>query len=374
MNYLLVPDKFKGSLTASQVIEALQRGIFKADPGAVFFSALVSDGGDGFIESVANYTPAVYVSCEATDPLGRKIQASYLYDEESGSAYIEMAQTAGLELLRSEDRNPLHTTTYGTGLQIMNALEKGSKQIYIGLGGSATTDAAIGIAMALGYQFLDENDQVLQPVGNNLVNISKIIPPDKELYTEAHIYAINDVNNPLFGTNGAAFVYGPQKGASPSEVEFLDYGLRHLDQIIREQLGKENAEIPGAGAAGGTAYGLMTFLGAEFIGGTKFVLELAGVSQMIAKDHIDYIITGEGKIDGQTLSGKLIHGILELGRAHNIPVIAICGALEADEESLKQAGLSAVLEVRDPSKSLAFNMEHAATLVESSSYEFFKSL
>lgn len=372
MNYLLVPDKFKGSLTSQQVINALSKGILKADPEANLLSALVSDGGDGFLESIAQYTSSKNVSCNAEGPLGEEIQATYLYNLSTKSAYIEMAQTAGLELLAKSERNPMYTSTYGTGLQIKHALDFGAQNIYVGLGGSATNDGGIGIAAALGYQFLDSEQKLLRPVGENLSKISTILKPkDDDLYSKAAIYAINDVNNPLFGPQGASYVYAAQKGASNEEQDLLDLGLQHLDSMVKKQLNLANADIPGAGAAGGTAYGLKTFLGAQFIGGTDFILRIAGVQELLRDQPVDYIITGEGKIDDQTLSGKLIHGILELGKAQKIPVIAVCGALDVDMDSLTREGLSAVVEVRDRLQSLEYNMENAASLVEQAVYNYF---
>ncbi len=372
MDYVLIPDKFKGSLSAQEVIDAISRGICKADPEAKLYSALVSDGGDGFIESIAHYGQYDRIVCDTCDPLGRKIQASYLYEEKTKSAYIEMAQTAGLVLLRESDRNPMCTSTYGTGLQIRHALDKGARHLFIGLGGSATNDAGIGIAAAMGYGFLDAEDRPLDPQGQNLSRIAGIQKPkEPTLYTDAAIYAINDVNNPLYGPKGAAHVYASQKGASDEDILLLDKGLRDLNSLLEKELGASHASVPGAGAAGGTAYGLMSFLGARFLGGTDFVLRVAGVNKILSEHSIDYIITGEGKIDEQTLSGKLIHGVLELGKSHKIPVIAVCGILDTEMDELIKGGLTSVIEVCDPSKPLHYNMENAATLVEQSVCNFF---
>ncbi len=375
MNYLLVPDKFKGSLGAAQVIEALEKGITKADRDARFFSALLSDGGDGFLESIAQNKACEYRKVKASDPLGRSIEADYLFDAKTRTAYIEMAMTAGLELLEATDRNPLYTSTFGTGIQIKHALEEGAEAIYIGLGGSATNDAGMGIAVAMGYRFLDKEDNELEPIGLSLSKVHKIIAPKNSLADHGvEIYAVNDVNNPLYGEQGAAFVYAPQKGADTETVNALDEGLRHLDIQVQRDLGKDQADIPGAGAAGGTAYGLMVFLGAGFIGGTSFVLQTAGIPDLLTKQDIDFIITGEGKIDDQTLSGKLIQGIVELGKTHSVPVVAICGALATSEELLQKHGLQVVIEVGDSEKPLAYNMENASTLVEKAISDYFKEL
>ncbi len=371
MKYLLVPDKFKGSLSAKEVIQALEKGILKADPQAQFYSALLSDGGDGFLDSASHYTAAEKVWVDTQDPLGRPLRADYLFDQQTSTAYVEMARTAGLELLKSSERSPLNTSTYGTGLQIKHALEQGAKKVFVGLGGSATNDAGMGIATAMGYKFLNSSNAVLSPVGASLQDVVQIIvPADNSLFKEARIYAINDVNNPLYGSQGAAYVYAAQKGANEKQIDELDQGLRNLNTRVQQTMALSNAAVPGAGAAGGTAYGLMSFLDADFIGGAKFVLELAGVPALLEKEAVDYIITGEGKIDEQTLRGKLIHGILEQGMAVGVPVIGICGALDANKESLQQLGLADVIEVRDPSRSLEYNMKKAAILVENAIHEF----
>ena len=374
MKFLLVPDKFKGSLTAQEVIEALNRGISKVYPAASTYSALLSDGGDGFLDSVSHYTNAEPVWCETQDPLGRPLKSAYLFDEATNCAYIEMARTAGLVLLKDEERNPLYTTTFGTGLEIKAALERGAKKIFVGLGGSASNDAGMGIASALGFEFRDKNGQILSPVGENLRKVHQIIAPKVKIMSgHVKIYAINDVNNPLYGKEGAAYVYAAQKGADEEQIAYLDRGLEHLDSVVQRSLDKGLANVPGAGAAGGTAYGLMTFLGAEFIGGANFVLELAGVNRLLQNETIDYIITGEGKIDDQTLRGKLIYGILELGKEAGIPVLGVCGALDTEKAALVKEGLKDVIEVRDKTRSLEYNMENAAELIEKEIQNYFNS-
>ncbi|WP_297795447.1 glycerate kinase [uncultured Eudoraea sp.] len=373
MNFLLVPDKFKGSLSAKQVIDAISRSVYVTHPRANIYSVAASDGGEGFLESVRFYMDLESIEINTTDPLGRKIKTEYLLNRQTGEAYIELAKASGLELLKKEERNPLLTSTKGTGIQIKDAVLRGAKKIYIGLGGSATTDAGLGIAAAFDFLLLDELGNSLEPIGKNLSKISTIEPSN---FLKAHknlqIYAVNDVENPLFGPTGAAYVYSAQKGANKEEIIFLDKGLQNLQTIVKRDMGKDYAHLPGCGAAGGAAYGLKTFLNAKFISGTDFLFQLAAIEQLLESNPIDFIITGEGKIDEQTFSGKLIHGILEFGKAHSIPVIAICGTLELDKELCLAKGLHAVLEVRDPSKSLAFNMENAASLIEKSIVQYMK--
>lgn len=371
MHLLLAPDKFKGSLTASEVMDALSMGISKAIPEAIFTRVHASDGGDGFLEAVSQNIETCEIQITTVDPLGRDIQATYLMTADGNDAYIEMARASGLELLKNSERSALKTSTYGTGLLIKDAIRKGAHNVYIGLGGSATNDGGIGVAAALGYHFLDEEGKTIYPSGENLQRIKDIRKPDLKGFENISIFAVNDVNNPLFGNKGAALVYGPQKGADKGGVAQLDKGLENLHLVVKSVLGKDVANLPGAGAAGGVAYGLKSFLGASFISGTQFILELARIPQLLENGKVDYLITGEGKIDSQTLSGKLIHGIIEVAKDYQIPVLAVCGKLEEDRKILLEAGLTDILEIRDPQQTLAYNMAQAAQLIEFAVFQYF---
>jgi glycerate kinase len=277
-----------------------------------------------------------------------------------------------MELLDPTERNPMNCSTLGTGIQIVHAMNRGAKSIYVGLGGSATNDGGTGIAKAMGYKFLNSDDRELQPLGKNLRQIERIeLTEATRQLKEISLYAINDVNNPLYGEQGAAYVYATQKGAGEEEIVLLDEGLRQLDKVMQGQFNISIANEPGAGAAGGTAYGLKAFAKASFISGIDFMLQLAGVEDLLRKHPINYIITGEGRIDEQTLNGKLISGVVRLGKEHDIPVMAVCGKLEISRASLKDEGLYEVLEVREKTKSLEYNMENAFRLVEKSICEFF---
>ncbi|MCX2720068.1 glycerate kinase [Lentiprolixibacter aurantiacus] len=373
MNFLLLPDKFKGSLTAKQLIQSLTKGILKAIPGAGFHSLIASDGGDGFLDAISEYRETEVITTETVDPLGRKITSTMLVDPSKGEAYIEMAKASGLVLLAEEERSASKTSSRGTGIQIREAMRRGFRKIYVGLGGSATNDAGMGMAYEVGYRFLDEKGDSLKPIGANLalvhkINREQVIPELRD----TRVFAVNDVNNPLYGPFGAAAVYAAQKGANRQEIELLDRGLQHLDYQVRTQMGFEYADLPGTGAAGGAAYGLKCFLNAEFITGTAFILDLAKIPRLLRTRKFDYILTGEGKIDSQTLSGKWINGVMELGRAFEIPVVAICGRLEVSPEELKKAGLTAVIEAGNRNKPLEYNMSRAAELVESAVYKYFK--
>ena len=374
MKFLLIPDKFKGSLSAEEVIRTLENGILSASPGSECFAVLASDGGDGFLEAIARYKPVEKIVHSTSDPLGRELQANYLFNARSAEAYVELAQASGLVLLKERERSALRSSTYGTGIQVRHAIEIGATTVYIGLGGSATNDGGTGIARALGYRFLDNSGKELAPRGENLIKMASInadgVSPGMK---HVSLIAVNDVTNPLYGPEGAAHVYAAQKGATAVEIAKLDEGLRHLDSLVSRELGKKLAQIPGTGAAGGTSYGLRAFFGAAFLGGTQFVLQMAGIPELLRKHKIDFMLTGEGKIDRQTLSGKLISGVLELGLQNQIPVIALCGKLEVGAEELKAAGITDVIEVSERDRSLQYNMTHAKRLLHDAAYHYFKN-
>lgn len=373
MRFLLIPDKFKGSLTSEEVANAIQFGIEQVLPRSAFHVIKASDGGDGFLEAIARYKPCVAIETVGEDPLGRPMLCSYLYNREESAAYIELANASGMELLKPKERNPMETSTYGTGLQVKDAIEKGVRNIYVGLGGSATNDGGIGIAHALGYRFLDEKGAILEPVGKNLMFVREIdITNVSSVLEEVSFFAVNDVGNPLFGADGAAFVYAKQKGATSDSVIKLDNGLRNLNKVVNDQFGKDNSILPGAGAAGGTAFGLKSFFNADFLHGIDFIIKLSGIETMLVSDTFDYIITGEGKLDEQTLNGKLIQGVLNLGKKFEIPVLAVCGQLSIDSAILKEMGIVNVIEIQNKKKPLAYNIKNAQKLLENAIQEFYK--
>jgi len=370
MNILLVPDKFKGSLTNREVISALKKGINKFNANCTIYEGIVSDGGDGFLNAIKETEQVETVEVITCDPLRRMLSSYYLYDKQRRTAYIELANTSGLTLLSSKERNPLKTSTYGTGLQIKDALLKGAKKVFVGLGGSATNDGGIGIANALGYRFFDKHNQELDAVGENLIKINRIDTTKVSSLDSVKFYAVNDVKNPLFGPKGAAYTYAKQKGSNDEEIVLLDKGLKHLSTVVKEQLSNDMAHLEGAGAAGGAAYGLKVFLDANFIEGAEYVLLKSGAYEKLEHKNIDLIITGEGRIDNQTAHGKLILGIRKLSKEFNVPAIAICGQKIGDNFDEENLGLKAIIEVADPAKTLEYNMENAAILVENDIFNY----
>ena len=362
MHIAIAPDSFKECLTSRNVASAIRKGILDIYPDAKCSTYLVSDGGEGFLEVIEHYVPGILrISSQTVDPLGRLILADYLYDDSAKTAYVELAQASGLHLLNSSERNPLKTSTFGTGLQIGQAIEQGANIIYVGLGGSATNDAGMGIAQALGYLFLDKEGCVLNARGENLENVRTMHRPKEEI--QAKIIVINDVQNPLFGSNGAAYVYAEQKGANRDDIILLDAGLKHFSNVNIMDLKGIVAHDKGSGSAGGTAYGLKTFFNAHYIPGTDFVFKLAGLYGLLNRGTFDLVITGEGKVDKQTYQGKLIQGIIRAAKPSQTPVAAVCGKLELTTEEIKILGLYKAVAIHQPNQSLDYSFRHAEKLI-----------
>lgn len=369
---VLAPDKFRGSLTATEVCAAMSEGIRQVIPNAEIIALPMADGGEGTAEILTLITGGQMLSKEVADPLGRPIQASYGLSGQT--AYIEMATASGLKLLSQNERNPLKTSTYGTGQLIQDAIEKGVKRLVLGIGGSATTDAGIGMAAALGWKFLDANNQELPPNGENLIRIEQIIPPSQPI-ADLHIEVACDVNAPLYGPEGAAYLYAPQKGATPLMVKQLDEGLQHLSAVVQRDFGKNLAQTAGAGAAGGLGFGALFFLNATLKEGIKIVMEQTEFHKHLLGANL--VLTGEGKIDEQTLQGKLIAGIAQAARAQNIPSVALCGTLLVSPQDIQRIGLSYAVSILPRPMTLNEAIAYAYTGVKDSTVslmQFFKSL
>lgn len=345
LKILLAPDKFRGSLDAPQVCEAMTEGIRMVSPEIEVLSLPMADGGEGTLELLLWYSGGKKQTAKVQDPLGRIIDAEYGLSADRKTAFIEMATASGLSLLKTEERNPLKTSTFGTGELIKVVLEAGIENIILGIGGSATTDAGIGMATALGWQFLDENGQELSPIGENLIKIKKVLSPVSNHRSPISVSVACDVNNPLFGENGAAYIYGPQKGADQSAVKQLDEGLQNIAKIFERDFGKNYSLISGTGAAGGLGFGAMAFLNAELKEGVKLLMDFCDFDKKL-KD-VNLIITGEGKIDNQTLQGKLIKGITDRATIAKIPLAAICGTLDVSPKELHEIGINYATSIID---------------------------
>ena len=326
MKILIAPDKFKGSIDSISLCNAIHKEIVSLYPQAEISQFPLADGGDGFSQIIHHYVGTSPVSTQTTDPLGRSIVAKYQYAESNHTAFIEMAAASGLALLSASEKNPDKTSTYGTGLMIRDAIARGAKHIILGIGGSATTDGGIGMADALGYMFLDQQGDPLEPCGENMSLINEIIFPESDFLEHIQFTIACDVKNPLFGPNGAAFVYGPQKGATPEQVKKLDEGLAHLDTLFMKFFGRSVAEKPGAGAAGGLGAGCDVFLGARLIPGIQYIIDHIELEKHIKS--ADLIITGEGMLDEQSMQGKVVGHIAEIAKKYDKPVRVICGQHE----------------------------------------------
>jgi len=346
MKILVAPDKFKGSLSAHQVCDAIEKGIKKHDSTIEVIKHPLADGGEGTLEILQHYFPLKKVVLEVQNPIFKTIKSSYFISKDT--AYIEMSNASGLQLLEKKDQNCYFTSTIGTGQLIKNAISKGFKNINLFIGGSATNDAGIGMATALGYNFFDANGNLLNPIGKELINISKI--DSSSLFfdlSSINFTVICDVKNPLFGENGAAYIYASQKGASKKEIELLDEGLQNFSVQVKNYLNIAVTDIEGAGAAGGLGAGAVAFLNAKIQSGIEFVLEQTNFNNQINK-AIDLIITGEGTVDKQTLQGKVVKGISSIAIQNNIPFYIIAGIVKDKqliEKHLKPSGISAIMEL-----------------------------
>jgi glycerate kinase len=342
MKFVIAPDKFKNSLTAFEFCDAVSEGILKVIPNADIVKCPLADGGDGTLEVINYYLTADKLSLEVSDPFFQKVKASYLYSPLKKTAYIEMAEASGLKVLGNRSPDCVNATSLGTGELIKDAIERGAKEIILGIGGSACNDACMGIAQALGYEFIDENGDKLSPVGQNLIRVSDIRTENviKSL-SQIRFYVACDVDNPFYGERGAAKVYAPQKGATPKDVSLLDKGMRKFSSLLFEKFNIDVQQVAGSGAAGGVGGGALCFLKGELTSGIDLILRLSDFSNSLVAT--DFIITGEGVLDRQTMEGKTIKGIVKQAGKSNIPVVAMCGSSLLNETEQEEIGLKSVL-------------------------------
>lgn len=340
MVFLLAPDSFKESMTALQACAVMEAGIHHSLPDAICQAVPLADGGEGTLPALVAATGGKIYTHSISDPLGNIITGEYGILGDGQTGMVELASASGLHLVPIPQRNPLITSTYGTGELIRKVLSHGIKKLIIGIGGSATNDGGAGIAQALGVKFRDENGQEIPKGGGFLnkiatIDLSGLISLPDDLSVEVAC----DVTNPLTGAKGASQVYGPQKGAIPEMVKILDENLEHYAIKIKEFLGKDIGEMAGAGAAGGAGAGLMAFLNSQLVSGIDLVIKHSGLEEKIKK--ADFIFTGEGSVDSQTVNGKTISGVVALAKKYQKPVVAFAGKV-ADTEALYQMGLTAV--------------------------------
>jgi glycerate kinase len=363
MKILIAPDSFKNALSALEVAKSLKEGLLKVFPDAGIDLLPMADGGEGTVEALIDATQGEIIKTLVHDPLMRPVESLFGITGDGITAVIEMASASGIQLITTEERDPWITTTFGTGELIHAALDKGCRDIILGIGGSATNDCGMGMADALGVKFLDRDGKPVGQGGGALGEVAAIdMSGLDERIPDTRIMVACDVTNPLTGPTGASHVYGPQKGAGPEMVKMLDKNLQHLSDLISRQLGKEVGEMPGAGAAGGLGAGLIAFLGAELAKGVSIVAERAGLDAAAAA--ADLVITGEGGIDFQTQFGKTPYGVAQVAKQHGKPVIAVAGTIGDGAEVLYEKGFDAVLSIVDRPLSLAEAIRETPSLLE----------
>ena len=363
MKIVLAPDSFKESLSALQVAKSIERGFKQVLPNAEYVKVPMADGGEGTVQSLVDATGGRIIKKTVTGPLGEAAEAFFGILGNEKSAVIEMAAASGLHLVPATKRNPLLTTTRGTGELIAAALEYNVNHIIIGIGGSATNDGGAGMAKALGARFLNSNGQEIAEGGGALSDFAAIdLSSLDSRLAHVKIEVACDVDNPLIGPKGASAIFGPQKGATPEIVNQLDENLAHYAEIIEKDLGVKIADVPGAGAAGGLGGGLLAFMQAELSRGVDIVMEAAKLSDIIA--GADLVITGEGKIDGQTIFGKTPIGVAKTAKKHGVPVIGIAGNVAGDSDAVHEYGIDAIFSIVPGAVSLQEAFLHADKFVE----------
>ena len=357
MKFLFASDSFKGSLTSEKANLTLERAARVVFGLCDCTSVEIADGGEGTLEAILGSDPSYEkVTLTVSGPLGEPIEAFYLRKE--NQAVVEMAKASGLTLVKEEDRNPLYTTTEGTGELLRHALKNGCTDIYVAIGGSATNDGGIGAMTALGYQFIDAEGTSLAGIGKSLTHIAKI--DDSNVIEEiksAKFTVMCDVTNPLTGPNGATHVFGPQKGAVGEILTRLESGMVRYQEVLEAYLGKEIANEKGLGAAGGLGAALYAFLGAQMKSGIDVLLDLCQFENLL--EGVDLVVTGEGKTDFQSAYGKVIYGIAKRCKTKKVPVFVISGALEGNLDSLYDIGVVSMASAVSKITSIEEAMEHA---------------
>ncbi|CBY85827.1 MULTISPECIES: glycerate kinase [Haemophilus] len=344
MKFVIAPDSFKESLTALEVATAIETGFKRVFPDADYVKLPMADGGEGTVQSLVDATQGKLIECEVTAPLGDKVKSFFGLSGDGKTAIIEMAAASGLHLVPPEKRNPLLTTSYGTGELIKLALDLGVESFILGIGGSATNDGGVGMLQALGMQCLDSQDKPIGFGGAELANIVKIdVQQLDPRLQQVHIEVACDVNNPLCGECGASAIFGPQKGATPEMVKQLDAALSHFVEIAERDCGKQIRDQAGAGAAGGMGGGLLLLPSVQLKAGIQIVLDRLHLIDYV-KDA-DVVITGEGRIDAQSIMGKTPIGVARTAKQFNKPVIAIAGCLREDYDVVFDHGIDVVFPI-----------------------------
>lgn len=373
MKILIAPDSFKENLSAKEVAQAIERGIKRVDENIQTSIVPMADGGEGTVESLVEATDGQIINVKVKDPLMRDIDSYYGVLGDRKTAVIEMAAASGLALLEKDERNPMDTTSFGTGQLIKYAIEEGYKDIIIGIGGSATNDGGAGMLMALGAKLLDANGE---DIGLGAKGLGKLKSIDlynfHEDIKDCNFVVACDVDNPLVGKRGASYVFGPQKGADEHMVKILDAKLENFGKVVEDTLEISLLQYPGAGAAGGMGAALLAFLDAELERGIDIVIEATQLERKIMDSNL--VITGEGKIDGQTQFGKTPYGIATLAKKYNKPVIAIAGGIGEDASVLYEKGIDSIFSIVNKPMTLEEAMVHGESLLEDTAERIIRAL
>ncbi len=363
MKVVIAPDKFKGSLPAPEVATAIARGLARAWPEADVDLVPMADGGEGTVEALVKATSGIHREATVTGPLGEPVAARFGLLGDGQTAVLEMAAASGLVLVPADRRNPLRTTTRGTGELLRAALDAGASRVILGIGGSATNDAGAGLAQALGFRLLDAQGQELEPGGGDLGRLDRIDPSGRDPRLDRIELAVAcDVDNPLCGPRGASAVFGPQKGATPEMVARLDHNLAHFARIVERDLGVTIADLPGAGAAGGLGGGLVAFAGGRLERGVDLVIRSVGLGDRL--NGAVLCLTGEGSLDEQTASGKTAAGVARLARSLGVPTLALAGTIGPGAEAVLHEGIDAYFSICPGPISLDEAIRDAARLLE----------
>lgn len=346
MRYVVAPDKFKGSLSAVEASRAIARGIRRVDDAAEIDEVPMADGGEGTVEALVTASNGTIRTSRVTGPLGDPVEARFGLSGDGKTAFVEMAAASGLVLVPEGRRDPTVATTRGTGELILAALDAGADRIVVGIGGSATNDGGAGMAQALGYRLLDAEGEELGPGGGPLERLDRIDPTGRDARLDRVDLAVAcDVTNPLCGPNGASAVYGPQKGADPETVGRLDRNLARLAEVLRRDLGRAVADLPGVGAAGGLGAGLVAFGGGSLERGVELVSRTVDLPRRL--EGADLCLTAEGSLDEQTAHGKTIAGVSRAARGRGCPVIVLAGGIGPGAEAVLEGGVSAYFSICD---------------------------
>ncbi len=367
MKIVVATDSFRGSLTAIQACKTIAESIRSVVPKADIIIKPMADGGEGTAQVMIAANNGQWIKKTVTGPLpDMRVEAGFAWFRNDETALVEMAEASGLELLKPSQRNPMKTTTFGTGQLIAAAINHGAKHLLLAIGGSATVDCGTGAAAALGWKFLDKKNQEIVPCGGELLRISKIVPPTQPISVSMEVLC--DVTNTLYGKNGAAKMYSPQKGATREMVEQLEKGLQHIAKLIKKQLGPDIKDIPGTGAAGGISAGAIAFMGARLVSGIQTIMTYSRLRE--AADNADWLITGEGKFDRQSLCGKVVSGVVQVARDAGTKAAVLAGQVLLEPSEYRKFGVVDAIGCMTDQMTLEYAMKNSEKLLAKAAKSF----